>query len=59
MIWSQIDRDIRTYLGVKTLMSLMVAMGGYVVLRVVGVQAGLAIEGPARTVFRGDIELPA
>ena len=36
-IWSHIDRDVRTYLGVKTLMSLMVATGGYVVLRLVGV----------------------
>jgi AI-2 transport protein TqsA len=36
-IWSHIDRDIRTYLGVKTFMSLLVGLGGYLILRVVGV----------------------
>ncbi len=36
-IWTQIDRDIRTYLGVKTFMSLLVSTGGYLVLRLVGV----------------------
>ena len=36
-IWSQIDRDIRIYLGVKTFVSMLVGIGGYIVLRVVGV----------------------
>jgi predicted PurR-regulated permease PerM len=36
-IWAHIDRDIRIYLGVKTFVSMLVGVGGYVVLLLVGV----------------------
>lgn len=36
-IWTQIDRDIRTYLGVKTFVSLLIGVGSYVILRLVDI----------------------
>jgi AI-2 transport protein TqsA len=36
-VWSEVDRDIRTYLGVKTFVSLLVAGLSYAVMRILGI----------------------
>jgi AI-2 transport protein TqsA len=36
-VWRQIDHDIRIYLGVKVFVSILVGVGGYIILNLVGV----------------------